>query len=149
MAVTEARLTRVVSPLLHPFLMLVPATCLTAGLLTDVAYWVTVNHMWADFSAWIVSAGAILAWLVAIAGLVELLVRPVLRRGLAIVVYSLAYLAAMTFATFNMLVHTRDAWVSVVPWGIVLSALTVIAFLVAAGAAYILIACPRTEGASR
>lgn len=136
MTVSEGHHARVVSPPLHPFLMLIPATCLTAGLLTDLAYWSTVNTMWADFSAWIVSAGALLTWIVAIAGLFELLIRRgVLRGRRGVAVYALAYLAAMVFATFNMFVHSRDGWVSVVPWGIVLSALTVIAFLIAAGAA--------------
>jgi len=50
-------------------------------------------------------------------------------------------------ATFNMLVHTRDAWSSVVPWGLVLSSLTVVAFLVAAGAAYVVVARPHSGGA--
>ncbi|WP_421699633.1 DUF2231 domain-containing protein [Ancylobacter sp.] len=149
MAITEAPATRIVAPPLHPFLMLIPATCLTTGLLTDLAYWATVNTMWADFSAWLVSAGAILAWLVAIAGLIELLMRPLLRASAGMTVYVLAYLTAMVLATFNMLVHTRDAWSSVVPWGLTLSALTVLAFLAAAAAAYALVARPRTGGPAR
>ncbi|WP_371347589.1 DUF2231 domain-containing protein [Ancylobacter sp. IITR112] len=149
MAVIEAPAARILAPPLHPFLMLIPATCLTTGLLTDLAYWATVNTMWADFSAWLVSAGAILAWLVAIAGLVELLMRPALRLRAGMPAYVLAYLAAMVLATFNMLVHTRDAWSSVVPWGLALSALTVLAFLAAAAAAYVLVAHPRSGGAPR
>lgn len=150
MAVSEMRLAEVVAPPLHPFLMLIPATCLTAGLLTDIAYWATVHTMWADFSAWIVSAGAILTWIVAIAGLVELLLRrPALRGRRGMLAYALAYLAAMVFSALNMLVHTRDGWVSVVPWGLVLSMLTVIAFLVAAGATYVLVARPRSTGVYR
>lgn len=149
MTVSEARLARTSTPPLHIFLMLIPATCLTAGLLTDLAYWSTVNTMWADFSAWIVSGGAVLAWLVAIAGVVELLMRPSLRHGFAMAVYALAYLAATALATFNMLIHTRDAWSSVVPSGLVLSALTVVAFLIAAGAAYVLVTRPRSGGSYR
>jgi uncharacterized membrane protein len=38
-------------------------------------------------------------------------------------------LIALVLATFNMLIHTRDAWTSVVPWGIVLSAVVVVIFL--------------------
>ena len=147
MAVSEARVWRVVAPPLHPFLMMIPATCVTAGLLTDIAYWSTLNTMWADFSAWIVSAAAILAWVVAIAGLIELLARPVLRSRGALAAYGLAYLAATVLATFNMLVHTRDVWASVVPWGLVLSALGVVAFLVAAAAAFVLVR-PRQGGAA-
>lgn len=148
MAVTEAGLERAAAPPLNPFLMMIPATCLTAGLLTDIAYWLTINTMWADFSAWLVSAGAILAWVVAIAGLVELLMRPLVRERSAIAAYGLAYLAATMLATFNMLIHSRDAWASVVPWGLLLSALTVVAFSAAAWATYVLVARPRSGGAS-
>ena len=36
---------------------------------------------------------------------------------------------ALILATFNMLVHTRDAWTSVVPWGLVLSAAIVLVLI--------------------
>ena len=37
---------------------------------------------------------------------------------------------ALSLAIVNALVHTRDAYTSVVPWGVVLSALTVLFLLV-------------------
>jgi uncharacterized membrane protein len=36
----------------------------------------------------------------------------------------------LILAILNMLIHTRDAWTSVVPWGLALSALTVLAILI-------------------
>jgi uncharacterized membrane protein len=36
---------------------------------------------------------------------------------------------ALVLATLNMLVHTRDAWTSVVPWGFILSAVVVLILL--------------------
>jgi len=38
----------------------------------------------------------------------------------------------LILATFDMLVHTRDAWTSVVPWGLVLSA-TIVLVLILTG----------------
>ena len=38
-------------------------------------------------------------------------------------------LVALILATINLLVHTRDAWTSVVPWGLVLSAATVLVLI--------------------
>jgi uncharacterized membrane protein len=35
----------------------------------------------------------------------------------------------MVLATINMMVHTHDAWTSVVPWGLVLSAAVVLILL--------------------
>lgn len=124
--------TRPVYPPLHPFLALIVATCLTGGLLTDLAYWRTAEITWANFSAWLVSAGTILAWLFAIAGVVELALRPAIRARQGILPYALATLAALALATVNTLVHARDAWTSVVPAGLVLSALTVLVLVVAA-----------------
>jgi uncharacterized membrane protein len=39
---------------------------------------------------------------------------------------------ALILATFDMLVHTRDAWTSVVPWGFVLSAAIVLVLILTA-----------------
>jgi uncharacterized membrane protein len=35
----------------------------------------------------------------------------------------------LVLATLNMLVHTRDAWTSVVPWGLILSIAVVLILL--------------------
>jgi len=82
--------------------------------------------LWADFSAWLVSAGVILGWLAAIAGVVDLAGHRYERGPAPAWVYAGGNLIALVLATLNMLVHTRDAWTSVVPWGLTLSAATVI-----------------------
>jgi uncharacterized membrane protein len=38
-------------------------------------------------------------------------------------------LIVLVLATINMLVHTHDAWTSVVPWGLTLSAVSVLILL--------------------
>jgi uncharacterized membrane protein len=40
--------------------------------------------------------------------------------------FAIGMIVALILATFNMLLHTRDAWTSVVPWGVVLLAVVVI-----------------------
>lgn len=126
------RLVRFVPPPFHAFLFVVFATCFTAALLTDLAYWATALIDWANFSAWLISAGTILAWLFAIVGVIELIARPVLRRRRGVGAYALGNLVVLGLATLNMLVHARDAWTSVVPWGLALSAATVVVLLVTA-----------------
>ena len=116
----------IIRPPLQPTLMFVPITCFVGTLLTDLAYYATAEMMWADFSAWLVTAGVILGWLAGIAGLVDLAGR---RYSMAPVpgwAYAIGILIVMVVATFNMLIHTRDAWTSVVPWGLALSAITVV-----------------------
>jgi uncharacterized membrane protein len=103
--------------------------CLVATLATDIAYWATVNIMWADFSTWLVTAGVIVGYVALLVGLIELLTVRRLRRRLNWPV-SIAYVVALILATIDMLVHTRDAWTSVVPWGLALSALVVLILLV-------------------
>ncbi|MCS0501251.1 DUF2231 domain-containing protein [Ancylobacter mangrovi] len=143
MTVEDARVMRIASPPIHPFLALIPATCFTGALLTDLAYWGSAQMMWADFSAWLISAGVVLALLFAIVGLVEMIVRPSLRERSGMVPYVLGYLVALALATFNMLIHSRDAWTSVVPSGLVLSALTVLVLVGTAFAGALLVYRPR------
>ncbi len=119
----------------HPILRILvsfPIACLTCALLTDVAYVQTTNVMWVDFSAWLLAAGMAGGVGAAIAGLVSLVAG---RRGHAqrsvspIVVGSLLVLI---IAFLNNLVHSRDAWTSVMPTGLALSFVTVLLMLATA-----------------
>jgi uncharacterized membrane protein len=123
------RASLIVRPPLHPTLVSFPIACIGGTLLTDLAYWRTSEMMWADFSAWLISAGVILGWLAAIAGIVDLIGRRYAYAPAPAWVYAIGNLVALILATFNMLVHTRDVWTSVVPWGLGLSAATVIVLL--------------------
>ncbi|MES1152938.1 MAG: DUF2231 domain-containing protein [Dongia sp.] len=115
----------VVRPPLHPTLMWVPATCFVGGLLTDLAYYKTAEMQWANFSAWLITAGVILGWLSCILGIVDLVGRRYATAPVPGWAYAIGIGIVMILATFNMLIHTRDAWTSVVPWGLTLSAITV------------------------
>jgi uncharacterized membrane protein len=44
--------------------------------------------------------------------------------------FAIGNIVALILATLNMLVHTRDAWSSVMPWGVALSAVIVLVLLV-------------------
>ncbi len=119
----------------HPVLRMLasfPIACFTCALVTDIAYVQTANMMWADFSAWLLAVGMAGGVVAAIAGLVSLVAD---RRGRTqrfvwpIVVGGLLVLA---IALFNNLVHSRDAWTSVMPMGLALSVATVLAMLATA-----------------
>lgn len=109
---------------LSPF----PAVCFTLALLTDIAYWRTSYLMWQHFSAWLLFAGLVVGGPALIVGLIAILRRR-LRYGWSCVGVDIVLLV---LAFMNSLVHARDGWTAVVPWGLFLSALTV-AVIVAGG----------------
>ncbi len=109
-----------------------PIACFTCALATDIAYVQTANMMWTDFSAWLLAAGIFMGVLAAIAALVSIVANrrtPERRPGWPLVVGGLLVLI---LAFLDNLVHSRDAWTSVVPWGLALSAATVVVMLITA-----------------
>lgn len=106
------------------------AACFAGTLATDIAYWQTAEMMWTNFSAWLLTAGLLLGGLAAIAGVVDLFTgRLPLRRG-AGWIYVLGNIAVFILSLFNAFVHTRDAWTSVVPTGLTLSAVVVVLMVI-------------------
>ena len=106
----------------HAALVPFPIVCFTLALLTDVAYWQTANLMWQNFSSWLLFAGLVMGGLAAIAGAIDLLFRARVRRHGPAWVHGIGNLVALCLAFLNSLIHARDGWTGVVPWGLVLSA---------------------------
>jgi uncharacterized membrane protein len=80
---------------------------------------------WANFSAWLVTIGVIVGWLAAIAGAIDFSANRVIRAQPPAWPHLIGNLVVLILATFNMLIHSRDAWTSVVPTGLILSAIVV------------------------
>jgi uncharacterized membrane protein len=102
-----------------------PIACFVGTLVTDLAYWKTAEMMWANFSAWLLFAGLVMGILAAIAGLIDFLSNRLIRALAPAWLHMVGNVVVMVLAFFNALVHSRDGWTSVVPAGLVLSALTV------------------------
>lgn len=111
---------------IHPMLVPFPIVCFVGALITDVAYYATANMIWADFSAWLVTVGLIMGLLAAIAGLIDFLSNRLIRSQAPAWPHMLGNVLVLVLATFNVLVHSRDAWTSVVPTGLILSAIVVL-----------------------
>lgn len=111
---------------IHPMLVPIPIACFVGTFLTDLAYWRTANMMWSDFSSWLVTAGVIVGLLAAIAGAIDFLTNPMIRAQRPAWPHAIGNVVVLILAILNMLVHTHDAWTSVVPWGLALSTVTVL-----------------------
>jgi uncharacterized membrane protein len=111
--------------------MLAPISivCFVGVLLTDLTYWRSADMMWADFSAWLVTVGVIFAYLAAIFALIDSFRSRSIRAHSPSWPLAIGAVVVLILATLNMFVHSRDAWTSVVPWGLALSAATVLVLI--------------------
>jgi uncharacterized membrane protein len=114
---------------IHSLLVPFPVVCFIAALLTDIAYAATAEMMWADFSAWLITAGVILGVLAAIAALIDFATNRLVGEQRLAWPYVLGSLIVLVLSFFNALMHTRDAWTSVMPSGLMLSAVVVLVIL--------------------
>jgi uncharacterized membrane protein len=117
---------------IHPILIPVPIVCFIGALVTDIVYAFSAEMMWADFSSWLLAVGFIFGVLAAIAGLIDFLGNRVIREQAPAWPHLIGNLLVLVLAFFNNLVHTRDAWTSVVPTGLILSIATVLVLPVTA-----------------
>lgn len=110
---------------LHPLWLPGPFVLFAGALITDIAYSRTADVTWTTFSSWLIAGALLLGLFGAIAGVIDLRGHRV--GGAA----ALPFAVGMVLGLFNAFVHSRDAWTSVVPTGLTLSVLTVIAMAVA------------------
>jgi uncharacterized membrane protein len=78
-------------------------------------------------------ARLVMGLLAAIAGLIDFLSNRLVRALAPAWFHMAGNVVALILAFCNALVHSRDAWTSVVPAGLVLSALTVLVLLLFTG----------------
>jgi uncharacterized membrane protein len=115
---------------IHATLAPFPIVCFTLTLLTDLAYWQSSNLMWQYFSEWLLLAGLVFGALAALAGAVDFLVRPATRAAAAAWSHAIGSAIVLVLAIVNSFVHAADGWTGVVPYGLILSAVTVLIMVV-------------------
>lgn len=82
--------------------------------------------MYADFSTWLLLVGIVFGVLAAIAGLTDFLDNRLIRRQTPGWPHLIGNFVVLVLAFFNNMIHTRDAWTSVMPAGLILSIVTVL-----------------------
>ena len=112
----------------HPFFIGFGGTLLMSALFSDWMYCENALMQWANFSTWLITGGLVLALIAVIVLLVELALR---RLGPVRWLDLMLLGSGALLSVVNVLVHTRDAWTSVVPTGITLSLIASLLLLIA------------------
>lgn len=110
---------------IHGMLAAYPLALFSAALVSDIAYANTAQMQWANFSVWLIAGGLLMGVLAAIAGIVD----AIKHRGAPCRrpwPHSLGVGLMMVLALVNAFVHSRDAWTSVMPTGLILSAIVAV-----------------------
>jgi uncharacterized membrane protein len=115
---------------LYAMLVPIPYVCFVATLITDIVYWQSAAILWADMSAWLLLVGLIVSIFAALAGMIDFFGDPRIRELRATWIHGIGNVTAVILSIFNCMIHTRDAYTSVVPSGLILSALVVVILLV-------------------
>jgi uncharacterized membrane protein len=114
---------------LHVMLVPLPIACFVGTFFTDLAYWRTANMLWADMSAWLLTVGLLASVFVVLFGLVDFLGDRRIRALGPAWRHALGNVLAIILSIFNVFIHSRDAYTSVVPDGLILSGLVVLLLL--------------------
>lgn len=119
----------------HGILAAYPLAFFTGALVADIAYAETAEMQWANFAIWLITGGLLMGALAAVAGIVDAIARRKAphRRPWP---HSIGTLLMLALALVNAFVHSRDAWTSVVPTGLILSAIVSVLALVTSWLGY-------------
>jgi uncharacterized membrane protein len=111
---------------LHPMLIPFPIAFLIGTLASDLAFWGTGNGFWAEASVWLVGAGIVTALIAALAGFTDFFGEERIRDLSAAWFHMIGNLTAVLIAVANFLLrYLQSPGDAVLPWGIVLSCITV------------------------
>jgi uncharacterized membrane protein len=106
-----------------------PVVCFSLTLLSDIAYWRSGNLMWQNFSSWLLFVGLLLGAIAIVVGLTDFFVRSRHYAESIAWPHVILGIVVLALAFVNSLVHAADGWIAVVPYGLVLSLLTVIVMM--------------------
>jgi uncharacterized membrane protein len=111
---------------LHPMLIPFPIAFLVGAFACDLVFWSTRNGLWSEASIWLIGAGVVMALVAALAGFTDFFGEERIRGLNAAWFHMIGNLCAVVFAIGNFaLRYSQGADAAILPWGIVLSFITV------------------------
>ena len=111
---------------IHSMLVSFPVVCFIGAMVTDLTYWSSAEIMWADFSIWLITAGLVFSGFATLVSLIRFVGDRTFRTRTAVWLHLFGDLLILVLALWNAFVHSRDAWTSVVPTGLALSAMVAV-----------------------
>ncbi len=111
---------------IHPMLVPFPIAFFVGTFATDILYWKTTNVMWQQFSAWLLTAGLVMAGFAVVAGLIDYFGSRRIRSLTEAKAHVALNALALVLCVVNAFVHSRDGYTAVVPTGLILSGLVVV-----------------------
>ena len=114
---------------IHVILGAYPLACFTGAFVTDLVYARSYNMQWANFSVWLITSGLVVGALAMIVGLIDFLTSPRARTSPGWW-HGIGTGLVMLLSLWNVFVHSRDAYTSVMPTGLILSAIVSLLVLV-------------------
>jgi uncharacterized membrane protein len=102
-----------------------PIAFLIGALATDLGYWATADPFWAEASLWLVGAGLVMGALAAVFGLTDFLTIKRARAHDAGWIHFLGNANVLVLALVNLLLRRNAPTAALLPWGLLLSTVTV------------------------
>jgi uncharacterized membrane protein len=115
---------------MHTVLVAFPAVCFIGAFITDFVYWRSMPFIWANFSGWLLTVGLVMTGLVVIAASIDFLTNRNSRESRPAWPYILGNGLVIVLSLFNVFVHSRDGYTSVVPTGIILSGIVALIMMI-------------------
>lgn len=109
---------------IHPILIPYPIAFLSGAFITDLVYWITNNPFWAQASVWLIGAGLVMGALAAVVGLIDFLTIERAREPIDGWIHFLGMLGVEILAIVNLFLRPGDPAAAILPWGLILSAVT-------------------------
>lgn len=109
---------------IHPALVPFPIAFLIGAFLSDLAYWSTADTFWAQGSLWLVGTGVVTGGLAATFGLTDFLTIHRAREHVDGWVHFIGNVFVLVLGLINWALRLELSDQAVLPWGLVISALT-------------------------
>ncbi|MCQ4326888.1 hypothetical protein CXK94_09770 [Stutzerimonas stutzeri] len=119
---------------LHPMMIHFPVAALLGLVPVDLAHLWTLDAFWWRAGLWLAGVGAIGGWVASIAGLIDLLTVPQIRRKVTAWCHAILAVMMLSLASLNWLLRYQGLanGDSDVMWGLYLSLLTAVLIALAA-----------------